>query len=220
MSDIQLSSMGLLSVLPEATVTLLEASSSARTFGRGKAIFREGDPASELFVIRAGLVAIVNRSPGGRESLVARLEAGTLFGEMPLFDGLPRSADARALEETELTVLPYDRLRDVFDKEPRLLWEMLALLAGRLRAADEALADAAFLDVAGRTAKRLLDAAGRDTTFSLGVTQDQLASMVGASRERVNRALATFVRLGWIESLDRGRYRMLDREALEQRARS
>lgn len=220
MSDIQLSSLGVLSVLPERALRLLETSSTTKSFDRGRAIFREGDVASELFVIRSGLVAIVNRSPAGRESLVARLEAGTLFGELPLFDGLPRSADAQALTATELTVLPYDRLRNVFDQEPRLLWEMLALLAGRLRAADEALADAAFLDVTGRTAKRVLDAAGSDETFSLGVTQEQLASMVGASRERVNRALATFTRLGWIESLDRGQYRMLDREALEHRANS
>ena len=94
------------------------------------------------------------------------------------------------------------------------------MMATRLRAADEALADAAFLDVAGRTAKRVLEMAGTNEEFATRVTQEELASMVGASRERVNRALAEFIRMGWIELLDRGRYRVIDRSALERRAAS
>ncbi len=90
---------------------------------------------------------------------------------------------------------------------------MVALLAGRLRATDAALADAVFLDVTGRTAKRLLELAGAADEFVLPVTQEELAGMVGASRERVNKALAAFVRLGWLEQTDR-RYRILDRDQL------
>ena len=83
---------------------------------------------------------------------------------------------------------------------------------------DAALADSVFLDVTGRTAKRLLELAGDADEFVLPVTQEELAGMVGASRERVNKALAAFLRLGWLEQSDR-RYRILDREQLSRRAR-
>jgi CRP-like cAMP-binding protein len=92
------------------------------------------------------------------------------------------------------------------------------MLALRLRSMDEALADAVFLDVTGRTAKRLLELGGDEDEFVLPVTQEELAGMVGASRERVNKAIASFVRLGWIEQTER-RYRIVDREQITRRAR-
>jgi CRP/FNR family transcriptional regulator, cyclic AMP receptor protein len=92
------------------------------------------------------------------------------------------------------------------------------MLADRLRGMDEALADSVFLDVTGRTAKRLLELANGANEFLLPVTQEELAGMVGASRERVNKAIASFIRLGWLEQSDR-RYRILQRDRLELRAR-
>lgn len=83
---------------------------------------------------------------------------------------------------------------------------------------DEALADAVFLDVTGRTAKRLLELAGQNDEFTLPITQEELAGMVGASRERVNKAIAAFIRLGWIQQVDR-RYIITNRRQLEIRAR-
>ena len=95
--------------------------------------------------------------------------------------------------------------------QPELLWVIVRLLAGRLRATDEALADAVFLDVPARTAKRLLELAGDGERFALPVTQEELAAMVGASRERVNKAMSLFTRLGWLVVEGRNRYRILDR---------
>ena len=92
------------------------------------------------------------------------------------------------------------------------------MLAGRLRNMDEALADSVFLDVTGRTAKKLLELAGESEEFSLPITQEELAGMVGASRERVNKAIAAFVRLGWIEQMDRS-YRITNREQLTIRSK-
>ena len=109
-------------------------------------------------------------------------------------------------------------MRDLYEERPQLLWRVVALLAGRLRTTDEALADSVFLDVTGRTAKRLLELAGERDEFALPITQEELAGMVGASRERVNKAIASFVRLGWIEQADR-RYRITNRVQLERRAR-
>jgi CRP/FNR family cyclic AMP-dependent transcriptional regulator len=194
------------------------AATTGRALSRNDPVFAEDDAADELYVVRHGRVAIANLSPEGRESVVALMEPGDLFGEMALFDGQGRSAHARALEPTELAAIPYATVREVLDARPELLWGMVRLLAGRLRTTDAALADSVFLDVNGRTAKRLLELAGEADEFVLPVTQEELAALVGASRERVNKALAQFGRLGWIEQVDR-RYRILDRVQLERRAR-
>ena len=141
-----------------------------------------------------------------------------MFGELGLFDDVPRSADARALTDSQVVVLEFTPVRAVLEANPELLWIIVRLLARRLRATDEALADAVFLDVPARVAKRLLELAGGAAEFTLPVTQEELAAMVGASRERVNKALALFTRLGWIEVEGRNHYRFLDREALDDRA--
>ncbi|MGE0731465.1 MAG: Crp/Fnr family transcriptional regulator [Acidimicrobiia bacterium] len=189
-----------------------------RRIHRGDVLFDEGELANELFIVASGRVAIANKSPDGRESVVALMEAGDLFGEMPLFDGQGRSAEARALTTAEVVSLPYAPIKTLYDEKPELLWEVVGMLARRLRVADEALADSVFLDVTGRTAKRLLEMAGDADEFVLPVTQEELAGMVGASRERVNKAIASFIRLGWIEQGDR-KYIITDREQLSRRAR-
>ena len=112
----------------------------------------------------------------------------------------------------------YEAIRDALRERPELLWVMVRLLAERLRATDEALADAVFLDVPARTAKRLLELADGQDQFTIPLTQEELASMIGASRERVNKALALFARLGWLEMEGRGHYKILDRQSLEDRA--
>ena len=185
---------------------------------RGDLLFREGDDPDELFVVVSGRIAIANKSIDGRESMVALMEEGDLFGEMGLFDGRGRSAEARALETSVVTAVPYGPVRNLYENDPALLWRVVAMLAGRLRTVDAALADSVFLDVTGRTAKRLLDLAGEDDEFSLPITQEELAGMVGASRERVNKAIASFIRLGWIKQIDRT-YRITNREQLTIRAR-
>lgn len=185
---------------------------------RNQTIFAEGDDAGELFVVRSGRIAIGRRSADGRESLVALMEVGDLFGEMPLFDSGERSASARALEPSEVLRIPYALVRTELDARPNLLWDVVNLLAQRLRSTDSALADAVFLDVTGRTAKRLLELAGTADEFVLPITQEELAGLVGASRERVNKSIAAFIRLGWIEQMDR-RYRIVARERLAQRSR-
>ena len=185
---------------------------------RGDLLFREGDDPDELFVVVSGRIAIANKSIDGRESMVALMEEGDLFGEMGLFDGRGRSAEARALETSVVTAVPYGPVRNLYENDPALLWRVVAMLAGRLRTMDVALADSVFLDVTGRTAKRLLELAGEDDEFSLPITQEELAGMVGASRERVNKAIASFIRLGWIEQIDRT-YRITNRQQLTIRAR-
>ena len=194
------------------------AAAGRQRLQRGEVVFAEGDLADRMFVVRFGRVAISKRQADGKESIVALMEAGDLFGEMGLFDGDLHSSWARVLEPTELVVVPYDPLHEVLEERPALLWPVLAMLARRMRATDAALADSLFLDVTGRTAKRLLELAGGQDEFALPITQEELAGMVGASRERVNKALAQFVRLGWLAFHER-RYRILKPDELVRRAR-
>ncbi len=202
--------------LDAASLEEIAAVAEERKLERGDVLFAEGDEPNEMFVVTSGRLAIANRSVG-RESMLALLEAGEVVGELPLFDGLDRSADARALEPSSVIAIPYAPLRRRYEDQPQLLWKVVEVLARRLRKMDMALADTVFLDVTGRTAKRLLDAAGEADEFSLPVTQEELAGMVGASRERVNKAIASFIRLGWIEQRD-GRYLIVNRDQLTLRA--
>jgi CRP-like cAMP-binding protein len=208
----------LLGALPPDSLEALRRHATTRTVARNEVLFRQGDPATELFGIINGRIAILTRSPDGRESLVAVLEEGALFGELGLFDDGPRSADARALEEGTVVGLGYEAVRAAIDQHPAMLWVIVRMLSRRLRNTDEALADTVFLDVPARTAKRLLELAGDADEFRLPMTQEDLAGLVGASRERVNKALSLFTKLGWIEVEGRNRYRILDRPALRERA--
>jgi CRP-like cAMP-binding protein len=204
-------------VSPEA-LARMTAAGKARDLVRGDVLFAEGDPTSELYVVVDGRIAITTRNPDGRETVLALMEAGDLFGELGLLDGLPRSAEGRALEPSRVVAIPYSPIEAVFREEPNLLWGVVRMLAQRLRAMDEALADSVFLDVTGRTAKRILELANGADEFVLPVTQEELAGMVGASRERVNKAIASFIRLGWLTQQDR-RYTILHRDRMELRAR-
>ncbi len=204
--------------LDDAALGAIVAASQDLELRRGDVLFREDEVPDELFVVVSGRIAIANKSIDGRESMVALMEEGDLFGEMGLFDGRGRSAEARALEASVVTAVPYEPVRSVYENDPTLLWRVVDMLAGRLRTMDAALADSVFLDVTGRTAKRLLELAGEDDEFSLPITQEELAGMVGASRERVNKAIASFIRLRWIEQIDRT-YRIINREQLAIRSR-
>ncbi len=188
------------------------------TLRRGDVVFAEGDEPNHLYIVVNGRIAIANKSIDGRESMVALMEPGDLFGEMGLFDDNGRSAEARALEPSTVVSIPYAPIRRHYNDRPEALWGVVRLLAGRLRSMDAALADSVFLDVTGRTAKRLLELAGDNDEFVLPVTQEELAGMVGASRERVNKAIASFVKLGWLAQSDR-RYEITNREQLQIRAR-
>jgi CRP/FNR family cyclic AMP-dependent transcriptional regulator len=205
--------------LPRALAEELAGRSTTRRYRRGEYICHAGEAANRMFVVESGRIAIAVRATDGRESVAAVLGPGALFGELPFFDGEPRSSDARALTPVLLGEIDYEAVRAVIDEHPALLWDVTLILTRRLRNTDEALADAMFLDVTGRTAKRLLQIAGDDDEFALPVTQEELAAMVGASRERVNKAIATFVRLGWLALPARTRYRILNREELEARTR-
>ena len=212
-----LSSMDLFSGVQQELLEPIVQKSSVQSLQRGDMLFSEGDEANDLYIVLEGRVAIANRSFDGRESVVALMESGDLFGEMPLFRPDGRSADARVLENSSVVVIPYVPVKSLYQEHPEMLWKIVDMLAERLKVMDVALADSMFLDVTGRTAKRLLELAGTDEEFELPVTQEELAGMIGASRERVNKSLASFIKLGWLAQKGE-KYVILDRKQLEIRS--
>ncbi len=213
-----LSSVDLFRDVDPDVISSLAESAVEKSLWRGDVLFNEGQEPDALYIVMSGRIAIANKSIDGRESVVALMEDGDLFGEMGLFDGLGRSAEARALEPSRVAEIPYPPVRETYEQHPELLWRVVDMLARRLRSMDEALADSVFLDVTGRTAKRLLELAGEEDEFTLPITQEELSGMVGASRERVNKAISAFIRLGWLTQTDR-RYTITNRKQLEIRSR-
>ncbi|CAB4559114.1 MAG: cyclic nucleotide-binding domain-containing protein [Actinobacteria bacterium] len=204
---------------PASMLADVAASGKVRNLVRGDVLFEAGDDPDSIYVVLTGRIAIAlgNRPFDHRESVIALMEEGDLFGEMGMLDKSARSAGARALETSTVLEIPYTSVLDQLNASTSLMWNVVRMLSRRLRAMDQALADSVFLDVTGRTAKRLVDLSGGKDEFMLPVTQEELAGMVGASRERVNKAIASFIKLHWLEQHDRS-YRILDRAKLEQRA--
>ena len=204
---------------PAEMLSTIAAAGKVRELVRGDVLFEAGDEPDSIYVVLSGRIAIAigNRPFDHRESVIALMDEGDLFGEMGMLDTSPRSAGARALEISTVLEIPYSAVHAQLDTSNHLLWNVIRMLSQRLRAMDQALADSVFLDVTGRTAKRLLDLSGGNDEFTLPVTQEELAGMVGASRERVNKAIASFIKLKWLEQHDRT-YHIIDRAKLQQRA--
>lgn len=182
----------------------LAPSLQTRTYPRSAFIFHEGDPGTILYVIRSGQVKIARIGPGGEEIVFAILTPGDFFGELALFDeAAVRMADAQAIDLTECLTLQRDSLIALLDRHPELMRRLLKVFATYIRDMDAALAEAAFLDIPGRVATRLLALAqtrGERTPtgirIAMKLSQRTLAGMVGASRENVNRSLRRFIARG------------------------
>ena len=198
---------------------------SQTTLRRGEVLFNEGDSGDRLYILLTGKVKLGHTSVDGRENLLAVLGPGEVVGELTLFDPGPRSTTATAVATTELLALEHNQLMGFIDSHPTLAKDMLRALAVRLRRTNIALADLVFSDVPGRVAKALLDLAerfGAPTEDGIHVphdlTQEELAQLVGASRETINTSLAEFVSRGWIR-LEGRAVTLIDVERLKRRAR-
>jgi len=188
-------------------------------------LFAEGEPGDRMYVILEGKVKLGQTSGDGRESLLAVLGPGEMFGELSLFDPGPRTSTATALTDAMVLGLGHPQLRPWLAGRPEVAEALLQALARRLRRTNEAMADLVFSDVPGRVAKALMDLGekfGTVTPDGLMVThdmtQEELAQLVGASRETVNKALADFAQRGWIR-LESRQVLILDVERLGKRAR-
>ena len=227
MDDAQATGLGqapLFAALDEEAAAALRSSMTELRLTRGKVLFNEGDQGDRLYVVTEGKVKLGRTSPDGRENLLAVLGPGEMFGELSLFDPGPRTATVTAVTDAALIGLGHDDLKPLLTGRPEVAAHLLAALARRLRRTNEAMADLVFSDVPGRVAKALLDLAkrfgvqsedGLHVTHDL--TQEELAQLVGASRETVNKALADFAARGFLR-LEARAVVILDVERLSRRA--
>ena len=218
----------LFSVLHPTDIRTLASRFHPVRYGRGEVIFREGEPAERLFLIEAGRVKLSIASPTGQELLIGVLGRGQIFGELEVIDRGQRAMDARAMEDAFLYALAADVFWTMLENKPALARRLLELMARRLRRADQTSQDLVFFDAPTRLARRLLQLAeehgepvgsGEESVkIVVRVTQEELAQMIGVTRESANRLVASFTERGWIDWND-GYPILLQPEALVRRAR-
>ncbi len=221
-----LAQVPLFSHLPDEGLDELGGKLQRRRFESEQIIFHKNDPGSTLYIIISGKVKIVLPSAEGEAVLVALLSTGDFFGELSLFDGEPRSATSIASEPTDILTLDQENLFEYLRGNPNAAEEIFSELSLRLRRTDELLSDAAFCNLSTRLSKRILDLAERygqpneegNTRINMRLRQQDLADMVGATRESVNKMLKTY-KLKNLLSIKRGYITILDEGALRLRAR-
>jgi CRP-like cAMP-binding protein len=203
--DEVLAKVPLFSGLPDEERQRLSALLRVRRYARGEVIFLEGDQGTALCLIAEGRIRIQLTGTDGREVVINVYGPGEIFGEFAVLDGEPRSADAIAQEASRVYWLQRDDFEAFLNNHPRAAMTMLASLSRRLRHTTRVVQDATFRDVPARLARVLLDLAARNgqavepgIRIESRLTQGELAAMVGASRETVNRALRGFEQRGLI----------------------
>ena len=194
--------------LPDEVRTEVAARMVPRQYRRGAIIFTEGDPATALHLVGSGTVRIIKRSPSGREQTLLFADAGDSFAEVPVFDHGPYPASAEAFTDVLVYALPAADITRLVRTAPVFAENAVAIFAARNRRLTEIVENLAFRPVIGRVARTLLDDPHEQT-------QTEMAAMVGAAREMVNRSLHTLERDGIIR-LDSGRITILDRDRLAE----
>lgn len=197
--------------IPDGRANGLVAKVALRKVAKGSVFFRKGDAGDVMFAIASGMVRISAASEDGKEVVLGILGEGDLFGEISLLDGKARAADAIAMTDCNVLVLKRQDFLDHVAANPDFALGLMQSLARRLRTTDSQIEDAAFLSLPGRVAKRLLhlardygSATAAGIRIQIKLSQQELANLVGVSRESVNRIL-----VGWMTDglLDRdGRY--------------
>ena len=223
--DEVLAKAGLFQGIALEAAEAVAASLTFGEYGRGDTVFAEGEQGDTLYIVIEGKVKIGRRASDGRENMLSVMGPSDMFGELSLFDPGPRTATATVVTEARLASLAHSSLRPWITDRPEIAEQLLRVLARRLRRTNDALADLIFTDVPGRVAKQLLalsERFGTEEADGLRVhhdlTQEELAQLVGASRETVNKALADFASRGWVR-VDSRALTILDGERLARRAR-
>lgn len=191
--------------LSDERLAVLEAGLRRHAFRRDTTIFHKGQDGDALYLIESGRVRIFLQTEAGGEHTLALLEQGDFFGELALLDERPRSASAETVEDSVLYALAREDFQRELARAPDLAMALLVAFSARQRRMTEHTESLALLDVYGRLAHVLLDMAEQHghqedgLVIDLQVTQAELARMIGATRERINRALAAFKAQGLIQ---------------------
>jgi len=204
---------------------LLAEKMGRQSFRKGMALFRRGEEGNALYIIVRGRIRIFASNRRGSEITLALLGPGEFFGEMALLDGQPRSANAEAAEDTELQVLQRDPFFSFLMHKESALRAILCALSRRLRRTDDLLTETCFLHISHRLARKLVELSetvaaeeGPSDSYNIRATQQELAGMIGATRESVNKELKALRRKGLVQT-SRNRITVRDLDRLERRSR-
>jgi CRP-like cAMP-binding protein len=205
MMDEVLARAGIFQGVQPSAVAALAQQLEPVSFARGQVVFVEGEPGDALYIITSGKVKIGRKSADGRESLLTLMGPSDMFGELAIFDPGPRTSTVTAITDVRAVVMDRTVLRRWIADRPEIAEQLLRVLARRLRRTNDNLSDLIFTDVPGRVAKQLLYLAqrfgsreGASLRVDHELTQEELAQLVGSSRETVNKALSDFAQRGWI----------------------
>lgn len=174
-------------------------------FGADEVIFQRGDPGDSMMAVVTGRVKICAHSEDGKELILNIIKPGEVFGEISLIDGEPRTADAAALEPSQLLVLERRDFQRHLEQNPRVAQRLLAILCQRLRRTSAALEESLFLEVPARLARVVLHLAQAygipakgGTCIDVKLSQGQLGAIAGITRESVNKQLGLWREAGWV----------------------
>lgn len=185
-----------------------------RRYRRGEIIVEQGRKSDALFILLSGRARVITADARGREVILAVLEPGDYLGEMSLIDGEPHSATVRAEVQTDVLVLGRVEFGACLPESSSLSYAILRGLVARLRNADRQIESLALLDVYGRVARALLDMAVEENEQRIirsKVSRQDLAKVVGASREMVSRVMKDLEERGLIETQENGWVVLTDR---------
>jgi CRP-like cAMP-binding protein len=210
--------------IPLAAAADLRSRGRERRFSTGQALFREGDPPSSVAVILDGTVKVSASGVGGTEALLAMRGPGSVIGEFAAIDRTVRCATVTAVRPVRALFVPCPAFEAFLAEQPSAALALLRLVVARLRDADRMRIEFGTLEVQARLARRLLELArdhgeevDGEIVIRLAVTQDDLAGMVGASRQSVARGLRE-LREGGLITTGRRTITIIDAAGLTQRA--
>jgi CRP/FNR family cyclic AMP-dependent transcriptional regulator len=200
----------------------LAATATISYYSPRQTIFQKGDPGDSMMAVIRGRVKICTHSADGKELVLNLIDKGGVFGEIALLDGERRTADAVALGETDLLVLERQRLLPFLAANPEATLRLISVICKRLRQTSEHLEDVLFLEAPSRVARwllRLAEMFGKPVPsgirLDIKLSQQQIGSLVGVSRESVNKHLGDWQRMGCI-GIDNGVITILDKSILEE----
>jgi len=189
-----------------------------RRFKRGEAVVEQGKTSNALYIILAGRARVLMTDRKGREVILATLQVGDYVGEMSLIDNDVHSATVQAEVQTDVLVLGRDDFSRCLSENTSMAYTLMRGLVQRLRSADQKISAMALMGVYGRVAAVLLESAQPDAEGQLlirdKVSRQDIAKMVGASREMVSRVMKDFEESGFIEILDGGAVRVIERRTV------
>ncbi len=190
-----------------------------RRYRRGEIIVEQGRKSDALFILLSGRARVITSDSRGREVILAVLEPGDYLGEMSLIDNEPHSATVRAEVQTDVLVLGRGEFAACLPENSSLSYAILRGLVGRLRNADRQIESLALLDVYGRVARALLDMSQDEEDGSKvirsKVSRQDLAKVVGASREMVSRVMKDLEERGLIQTQENGWVNLTERLATQ-----